>query len=122
MTKSKKGKKITVTDLMRREALNRAEDGESVRNYDAIYEGFAAKGIEEDDILPRENIFTYNAWLAKGRQVRKGEKGVKIEVFIPVTKKDEEKPDDESKKVSFTRAKPTTVFHISQTDPKKEDK
>lgn len=114
MAKSKK-KKFTMTDEKRREALDRAENGSSERNYDAIFAGFAAKGI--NDIEPRENVFTYNAWLAKGRQVRKGEKGVKIESFIPVTAKDKDAPNDPEKEKRFMRQRITTVFHISQTDP-----
>lgn len=118
MAKSKKKqKKFTMTDEKRREALDRAENGASEKNYDAIYAGFAAKGIEEDEVLPRENVFTYNAWLAKGRQVRKGEKGVKVETFIPVTAKDKDAPNDPEKDRKFMRQRITTVFHISQTDP-----
>ena len=64
--------------------------------------------------MPRENVFTYNAWLAKGRQVRKGEHGVKAVTFVPMTLKDKRDP---SKKIESRRPWTTTVFHISQTDP-----
>ena len=55
------------------ESLNRAKNGDSLANYQAIMQGFADKGIAANDIIPRENVFTYNAWLALNRQVRKGE-------------------------------------------------
>lgn len=112
-TKTKKKvakKKFTVTDHMRLEALDRAETGTSERNYAAIFDGFSAKGI--NDIEPRENIFTYNAWIAKGRQVKKGEKGVAIESFITMVKDD---PKNSKEKLTFRRPKTTYVFHISQT-------
>jgi hypothetical protein len=91
------------------EALSRAKQGQSVANYAAIFEGFAAKGLSASSIEPRVNVFTYNAWRALGRQVRKGEKGVKVFTFAPVTDKD-------SGEVVGKRAVSTTVFHISQTD------
>lgn len=88
-------------------ALSRAQTGQSFANYAAIFEGFKARGIPETAILPRENVLTYNAWQAKGRQVRKGEKGVKVFTFVPV-----EDDDGTARKI----AKTTTVFHITQTD------
>jgi hypothetical protein len=42
-------------------------------NYGAIFQGFMEKGIPESEILPRENVFTYHAWRALGRQVRRGQ-------------------------------------------------
>lgn len=92
-----------------RQALERAQGGNSVANYAAIYEGFAAKGIPASEIEPRVNVFTYNAWRAIGRQVRKGEKGVKVFTFAPVTDKD-------SGEIIGKRPWSSTVFHISQTD------
>ena len=66
----------------------------------------------------------YRAWLAKGRQVRRGEKG--IQVFAPVTQRvprldaagnpvvgPEGKPVIETRMVGV---KPTSVFDVSQTD------
>ena len=64
------------------EALDRAKHGQSLTNYPAIVRGFMAKGIAESDIRPRENVFTYQAWLKLGRQVRKGERGVRILTYI----------------------------------------
>lgn len=73
-----------------------------------------AKGIDAADIEPRVNVFTYHAWLALGRQVRKGEHGVRVTTFIPMTKTDATTGE---KKPIGRRARGTTVFHVSQTDP-----
>ncbi len=89
------------------EALFRAENNLSTSNYPAIYAGFEEKGIS--DIQPRVNVFTYHAWRAKGRQVRKGEHGVKVVTWITSNDKETGKESKFPKK--------TTVFHISQTDP-----
>ena len=94
-------------------ALENAVKGNSVANYEAIFNGFAAKGIPMDEVIPRENVFTFNAWKALGRVVRRGESGVQIVTVIPCTKKDpvtgEETP--------VRKVKTTTVFHVSQTEP-----
>lgn len=91
------------------EALSRAKNGDSDANYKAILIGFLAKGLPSANILPRENIFTYNAWKALKRQVNRGEKGVKVITWISAKSKSE--TDDQSRKFR----KFTTVFHISQT-------
>ena len=97
------------------QALNNAVTNTSTANYEAIFNGFMEKGINPQDILPRENVFTYNAWQALGRQVRKGEKGVKVVTVVSTSRKDAETGETEGAK--FLRT--TTVFHISQTDPVK---
>ena len=106
-------------DEMQREALTRAVNGQSLRNWPAIFHGFIAKGIPEADILPRENVFTYHAWRALGRQVRRGEHGVKVCTFVSADRKTGELGPDtgEEKKASFRRPWTATVFHVSQTDP-----
>jgi len=96
------------------EALHNALVNQSVMNYRGIFEGFMAMGIPEDAIRPRENVFTYNAWLALGRQVRKGEHGVRVVTFIVCDDKKQEQKD--GKKHSYRRPWSTTVFHVSQTD------
>ena len=98
------------------EALAKAQHGESVANYPAIYAGFAEKGIAEADIQPRENVFTYKAWRALGRTVQRGAKGVRVITWIPIA----EKRDDETDEVTRPAGKrpwTTTVFHVSQTAP-----
>jgi hypothetical protein len=102
-----KAAKQAELEQQQRDSLDRAENGESMANYPAIYEGFAAKGIPEADIQPRVNVFTYKAWRAKGRQVRRGEKAVKVVTWIP--------SDDTPKSRAFPKT--AFVFHVSQTDP-----
>ena len=102
---------MTVAE-MQVESLNRARDGKSMGNWPAILRGFMAKGIDEADILPRENVFTYRAWQALGRQVRKGEHGVKVITWVPTVKLDKSTGEKTNGKICRT----TTVFHVSQTD------
>lgn len=97
------------------QALNNAVSNTSTANFNAIFEGFAEKGIDVQDIKPRENVFTYNAWRALDRQVRKGEKGVKVVTVVKSNRED--KATGDTLESTFLRT--TTVFHISQTDPVK---
>ena len=94
------------------EALARAVSGQSWGNYPAIFQGFSAKGIPESEIKPRENVFTYEAWRALGRHVRRGEHGVKVVTFITCERENKETGDKEI----YKRPWSTTVFHVSQTD------
>jgi hypothetical protein len=104
---------------MQAEALTRAASGQSLTNWPTIFAGFMAKGIPEADIRPRENVFTYNAWRALGRQVRRGEHGVKVTTWV--TAKDKrDQPADPKESEKGRRGKmpwSATVFHVSQTDP-----
>jgi len=93
------------TDISR-EALHRAQTNNSIANYGAIIAGFSERGLT--DIRPRENVLTYHAWQALGRQVKKGEHGVRVHTWITVEKNGER----------VTIPKTTTVFHVSQTEPK----
>jgi hypothetical protein len=101
----------------RQEALSRAVSGQSFSNFPAIFQGFATKGIPESEIKPRENVFTFDAWKALGRYVRKGEHGVKVVTFIETLSKATD-PDTGERKL-IRRPWTTTVFHISQTEPLK---
>ena len=49
-------------------------------------QGFLTKGIAEADIKPRENVFTFNAWKALGRSVKRGEHGVRVMTFVSVAR------------------------------------
>jgi antirestriction protein ArdC len=98
---------------VQREALTRAVTGQTMSNYPAIFQGFNAKGIPESEIRPRENVFTFEAWKALGRYVRKGEHGVKIVTFIESKSKEIDRDTGEPKVIR--RPWSTTVFHISQT-------
>jgi N-terminal domain of anti-restriction factor ArdC len=104
-------------DEIQQEALSRAAYGQSCRNFGDIFAGFLAKGIPEADIRPRENVFTYHAWRALGRQVRRGEHGVRVITFVSI---DREAPTDTQQDAKPARrgSRPwsATVFHISQTD------
>lgn len=94
------------------EALESALTKNSAFNYGFIYQGFIERGIQESEIKPRENVFTYNAWKALGRQVKRGEHGVKICVFVETSKKNKETGE-----VSYHKyPKSSTVFHVSQTE------
>jgi len=94
--------------LQQTESLNRAKNGDSLLNYPSIMTGFMSKGINANDIIPRVNVFTYNAWIALGRQVSKGEHGVKVVTYIDAKDKVTGNP------TKLCRS--STVFHISQTE------
>ena len=96
------------------EALARATQGMTLSNYPIIYQGFIAKGISEHDIRPRENIFTFNAWKALGKHVKKGEHGVRVMTVISTTTEKEDPETGEIVTVTKSRPWSTTVFHESQ--------
>src|SRR5207244_4042924 len=103
------------------EALSRAVGGQSLANWAPIIYGFTAKGIPESDIRPRENVFTYNAWRALGRQVRRGEHGVKVVTFVALdsaTTAESDATDGDSKpskrRSGARRPWTATVFHLSR--------
>ena len=97
------------------EALSRALDNHSMSNFATIFAGFAAKGIT--NIRPRENVFTFQAWQAKGRQVQKGQHGVKICTYVRMTtRQTEEDRASDTKPNTYRRPRMVTVFHVSQTD------
>lgn len=98
---------------IQQEALQRAVSSPSMANYGAIFAGFQEKGIAVDDIRPRENVFTFHAWKALGRVVRRGEHGVKVCTWVEMSKKDE----TGATQPIGRKPRMTTVFHVSQTDP-----
>ncbi len=105
----------TEVNTRQAEALHRAVTNRSLSNYPTIFEGFMARGIPEDEILPRENVFTFMAWRAVGRTVKKGEHGVKICTFVPMESKEKDLETGEVKIKTTSRPRMTTVFHVSQT-------
>ena len=112
---------VTVTKKLtevQAQSLDRAKNGKSFSNFPIIIAGFSAMGIPESDIMPRQNVFTYQAWQAQGRQVRKGQHGIKICTFIPVDVKDKDEKTGDVKIKTVNKARKTTVFHITQTDEK----
>ena len=75
-----------------------------------------AKGIAESDIIPRVNVLTYHAWRNRGRQVKRGEHGVKVVTWIP-WEKEEFNPETGRTEVQRGKScRTAVVFHISQTD------
>lgn len=89
------------------DALHRATTGNSMLNYQAIIAGMMSKGIEPADIKPRVNVLTLRAWNARGRKVKKGEKGVNCITWIVCESKEGG---------TYKRMKSVSVFHISQTE------
>lgn len=57
----------------------------------------------------------YKSWQQKGRQVRKGEKGITILAPCP-HKKEVETEDGEKQTISWTSFRAVSVFDVSQTD------
>lgn len=83
---------------------------------------FQTRGLSSDKVHtfgPEQNVYTYNAWQAKGRQVRKGERSVRCTVWIPVVVKGKPDAIRESDRKDRTRSRMhnACLFHISQTDP-----
>ena len=100
------------------ESYNRVINGASTNDL-LVIEAFKKRGI---NAVPRIDVFKYNDWLyvsdpATGkerRQVRKGEKSVKVRTMV----------DDEKNGVKTGKKRPATacLFHISQTEPVEEVK
>jgi len=97
---------------IREQALDRARNGSSIRNDAEVIGAFMERGIPLDEIQPRENVLTYRAWQAIGRQVKKGEKGVRLATIL-------EREDDDGEKYRMRRT--VSVFHVSQTKVIGED-
>ena len=108
----RKPKAMTKREKLQQASLGRAVSGQSCANYPAIFAGFMARGIPEGEIKPRVNVFTFNAWKAKGPQVRRGEKSVSVTTWISMRPKAGD-PDGKPGR----RPKTAYVFHVSQTDP-----
>ncbi|WP_434077480.1 ArdC family protein [Pseudomonas aeruginosa] len=114
-----RGPKIDRAEIQAK-ALQNALADRSAANYETIVDEFMQRGIPPEEITPRVNIFTYHAWRALGRQVRKGEKGVKILSMAPITRRADDndaQADQGEGKPARMRPVPAVVFHISQTDP-----
>ena len=83
-----------------------------------VIRAFADADIAPEQIDPRQNVLTFNAWKALNRRVGKGAISVRVTVWIPVGDKaaDEETSNDKPKRSGM---RPTTarLFQISQTVP-----
>jgi len=105
---------------MEQEALSRARGNFSMANFGQVIAEFAARGIPADEIHPKDNVFTFHAWRALGRTVRRGEHGVKLTTFAPLPPSKREREEAAAAgRVADGRCRPVTsvVFHISQTEP-----
>ena len=92
------------------EALNRAENPRNLINIKTVLEAAAARGIEGAE--PGKNVLTFNAWKAKGRVVKKGEKALcMLGTFFERQVRDAG-TGEVSRVKQMGRA---AVFHISQT-------
>jgi hypothetical protein len=104
------------------EALARIQSMQFGRNDLLVITAFSEAGIPPEQVDPRHNVLTFNAWKALGRRVAKGAKSIGVTVWIPINgKKDEpqaETDDDgEAKKKQGMRPKLTRLFHEWQTVP-----
>lgn len=90
-------------------ALGRAREGRTCTNDLLVIAAYAAKGI---DAHPRIDVFTFNAWKALHRHVRKGEHGIRV---LTYARKDTVKSDGMTEEHSFPVS--AVVFHVTQTDP-----
>jgi antirestriction protein ArdC len=99
------------------EALQRARSCRSLGNILTVVSQFSARGIPKEEILPGENVLTYNAWRALGRTVRRGEHGVKVATVRTVDKHNTSVETGEETSSSYRIPWSATVFHVSQTDP-----
>lgn len=105
----------TTTKETGAELLARIRSRRSQNDVAAIV-AFADRGLDPDDIRPRENVLTYRAWRAAGRQVAKSAIGVPVTVWIGR----EPQTDPETGETKATRGsypKTTRLFHVSQTIP-----
>lgn len=93
-----------------RKSLDNAVSRTSTKNYPAIIQGFAAMGIPAENVFPRENVFTFNAWVALGRKVREGEQGVVVVTYVGCR-------GGHAKAGGGVRPVSTHLYHISQTAP-----
>jgi len=102
---------------IQQEALSRAITGQSLSNYPTIFQGFLAKGIPESEIKPRENVFSFQAWRAQGRHVKRGQHGVKVATVRDFRKTVIDRETGEKKEEVYSVPWSATVFHVSQTEP-----
>lgn len=83
-------------------------DHESLANMVAAEESCPMAG-EDGACEAYQDIFTYNRWQALGYQVRRGEHGTKLTVFVPIK-------DKTSNEVVGRRPKLSWVFCRHQVD------
>lgn len=91
-----------------------------LKRHAAVVKGFNAKGFKNADIKLHENVKTYKGWLAEGRQVRKGQHGVKG--LFHVSQTDEVRPEKlpSTEGVKVTVLPPETREHFDAKMAPKE--
>jgi hypothetical protein len=122
-TATKPRRKLTETERADRnnDALDRGSRCKPNSNDLPVVAEFGLRGIPEQDIRtcsPDQNVYTYDAWQALKRQVRKGEKSVRCTVWIPMKIKG--RPDAIVKRLqedhTSARRHNACLFRVSQTD------
>ena len=100
-------------------ALARIQSMQFGPNDVAVIVAFSECGIDPENIDPRHNVLTFNAWKAKGRRVGKGAISQRVTVWIPTGKDSDEpaEPPKDGEKPKRSGMRPTTarLFHESQT-------
>ena len=82
-----------------------------------VIQAFSDAGIPAEQIDPRHNVLTFNAWKAKDRSVAKGAISVRCTTWIPCKdSKSQTQTGEEAK--SRLRPKAVFLFHESQTNSK----
>lgn len=106
------------------EALLRGTRFEPRGNDVAVMAEFSRRGIALDDIQtfgPAQNVRTYRAWRALGRQVQRGERGVRITVYGQAEPGPEVRIDATGAVCEPAAPRrfacSAHVFHITQTAP-----
>src|SRR5687767_110417 len=84
-----------------REALGKVLQSQSWSNFPAVIEGFTARGIPAEEVKPKENVFTFDAWRALGRTVRRGERGVKVATFRTIERAGRDEATGEEKPETY---------------------
>jgi hypothetical protein len=102
------------------EALARIQSMHFCGNDVLVIQVFSEAGIPPEQIDPRNNVLTFNAWKAKSRRVAKGAKSIRVTVWIPIRDRNadaepDENGDGEKKKRNGMRPKLTRLFHLCQT-------
>lgn len=108
------------------EALARIQSMGFGKNDALVIMAFSDAGIDAEEIDPRHNVLTFNAWKGAGRRVAKGAISQKVVVWIPKRGKGGEQTTeaegDDKKTSGGMWPKTTSLFHISQTVPADADR
>lgn len=103
---------MTKAQQINAEALQRAQNCHSLQNMARVIAACQERGYQVPAV-PGENVLTFRAWLAKGRAVKKGEKGIAVCTFKPVKRRDPATGQETEERIPWT----AHVFHVEQTAP-----